>query len=218
MAKKLIIMGGAGKGGPIAACVEHNRQYYNDLEYEVYGFLNDIVKESINGYPVLGKISDYEKFLSDPDVYFSFAIHLVKKNFVADSLFHSLKIPTERYATIIHKSSVIVQGATIEPGVVILPQCYLSRCHIKTGTLILSGTMIGHDATVGPLALLSLGCNIGSVTNIGQSAFIGMGANIVEFSKVGDFAIVAAGAVVNSIVPTKTIYGGIPARYLRDVT
>jgi acetyltransferase EpsM len=217
MPKKLIIIGGAGKGGPIASCVEHNRSHYNDLEYEVYGFLNDVEKETINGYPVLGKISDYLNFLEDPEVYFIFAIHLVQNNFVADQIFHSLKIPTTRLATIIHKSSVIFQGAIIEPGVAIMAKCYLSKCHIKTGTVFLAGSNVGHDSTIGPLAFISFGCNIGSLTTIGRSAFLGMGSNILEQNDVEDFAIVAAGAVVNSIVPTKTIYGGVPAKYIRDV-
>ena len=217
MNKKLVIIGGAGKGGPIAACVEHNRNHYGDNEYQVFGFLNDFEKENINGYPVLGKISAYKTFLSDPEIFFVFAIHQVQDNFAADKLFHTLNIPIDRYATIIHKSVVILADAIIEPGVVILAQSYISSSHLKTGTMVMPGVIVGHDAKIGPLAFLSLGSIIGSFAQIGRSAFIGMGANVIELSIVEEFAIVAAGAVVNSKVPAKTIYGGIPAKFLKDV-
>ncbi|GLR18123.1 PglD-related sugar-binding protein [Portibacter lacus] len=217
MSKKLVIIGGGGKGGPIASCIEYNKINYDDNEYVVYGFLNDVESQEINGYPVLGKINEYEKLLNDPDVYFVFAIHLVKNNIKADELFKTFKIPKDRYATIVHRSAVIAQGAILEPGVVVLAQAYVSNAHLKLGTLVMAGVIVGHDAVVGPLAFLSVGCIVGSRTRIGRSAFISLGAKIVELNEVEDFAIVAAGAVVISNVPTKTVYGGVPAKFMREI-
>lgn len=52
MSKKIVIIGGEGNGGVIAACIEDNRIRFNDLEWEVVGFVNDYEKE-VCGYPVL---------------------------------------------------------------------------------------------------------------------------------------------------------------------
>ena len=41
MNKKVIIIGGEGNGGVIAACIEDTRKLYGDLEWEVAGFVND---------------------------------------------------------------------------------------------------------------------------------------------------------------------------------
>ena len=41
MNKKVIIIGGEGNGGVIAACIEDNRKRFGDLEWEVAGFVND---------------------------------------------------------------------------------------------------------------------------------------------------------------------------------
>ena len=42
MNKKVIIVGGEGNGGVIAACVEDNRERFNNLEWEIVGFVNDL--------------------------------------------------------------------------------------------------------------------------------------------------------------------------------
>ena len=41
MNKKVIIIGGEGNGGVIAACIEDNRRRFGDPEWEVAGFVND---------------------------------------------------------------------------------------------------------------------------------------------------------------------------------
>ena len=53
MSKKVIIIGGEGNGGVIAACIEDNRRRFGDLEWEVAGFVNDY-ETQVCGYPVLG--------------------------------------------------------------------------------------------------------------------------------------------------------------------
>ena len=66
MVKKVIIIGGKGNGGVAAACIRDMQNNYNKFcDYEVAGFLNDFVSagETINGYPVLGKLKDIETFL-----------------------------------------------------------------------------------------------------------------------------------------------------------
>ena len=217
--KKLIIIGGEGKGGPVVACIEHNREHYKDYEYEIFGFLNDFEEGSIAGFPVLGKTRDYINFLSDEDVFFVFAIHMIGKNRIAESLLNKLGIPQEKFATIIHKSVVIAYGVIIEPGVVVLAQSYVSpNAHLKFGTLIMAGAIICHNAEIGPLAYISIGAIVGSYAKIGKAASISMGANVIEKNEIGDYAVVAAGAVVNSDVPSETIYGGIPAKLIRKIT
>lgn len=57
MNKKVIIIGGEGNGGVIAACIEDNRKRFGDLEWEVAGFVNDY-ETQVCGYPVLGGTDD----------------------------------------------------------------------------------------------------------------------------------------------------------------
>jgi acetyltransferase-like isoleucine patch superfamily enzyme len=52
---------------------------------------------------------------------------------------------------------------------------------------------------------------------IKRNAWIGAGATVLPGVTVGENSIVAAGAVVNKDVPDNTIYGGIPAKFIRTI-
>lgn len=75
------------------------------------------------------------------------------------------------------------------------------------------GTYIGDDVTVGHAALLH-------ACTIGDAAFIGMKACIMDDAVVEDRAMVAAGALVTpgKRIPSGQLWGGSPARYMRDLT
>lgn len=92
------------------------------------------------------------------------------------------------------------------------------RTNIQDGSVIhvsstTQGTYIGDDVTVGHMALLH-------ACTIGNRAFIGMKACVMDDAKVEDGAMVAAGALVTSgkVVPSGQLWGGTPARYMRDLT
>ncbi len=54
---------------------------------------------------------------------------------------------------------------------------------------------------------------------IDDYALIGIGATVLDFAEVGEGAIVAAGSLVlsNTKIPPYTIWGGVPAKYIKDV-
>jgi len=52
---------------------------------------------------------------------------------------------------------------------------------------------------------------------IGNNCWIGAGATVLPGCTVGDAAVVAAGSVVTRNVPPNEIWGGVPARKIRDV-
>lgn len=51
---------------------------------------------------------------------------------------------------------------------------------------------------------------------VGHHCWIGTGAIILQGVTIGDGAVVAAGAVVTKDIPPLQIWGGIPARFIRD--
>lgn len=57
---------------------------------------------------------------------------------------------------------------------------------------------------------------VGLVTRIGNDVWVGYGATIMQGIKINDGAIIAAGSVVTKDVDAYSIYGGNPARKLRD--
>ncbi len=77
----------------------------------------------------------------------------------------------------------------------------------------LSGTYIGDEVTIGHSAVIH-------AATIKDRCLIGMGAIILDEVVVEEGAMVAAGAVVppRKIIPSGQIWGGNPARYMRDMT
>lgn len=92
------------------------------------------------------------------------------------------------------------------------------RTNIQDGSVIhvtrnLSGTYIGDEVTIGHGVILH-------ACTIGNQAFIGMGACVMDEAVVEDRAMLAAGALLTprKRVPTGQLWGGSPARYMRDLT
>jgi carbonic anhydrase/acetyltransferase-like protein (isoleucine patch superfamily) len=77
----------------------------------------------------------------------------------------------------------------------------------KTATIIASNVSIGHNAIVH-------GCVIH------ENVLVGMGAIIMDNAVIGSNSIIAAGAVVleNTVVEPGSIYAGVPAKKVKNVS
>ena len=77
----------------------------------------------------------------------------------------------------------------------------------KTKTVLGNNVSIGHNAIVH-------GCTVA------DNVLIGMGAIVMDNVVIGENSIIAAGAVVSerTIVPPGTIFAGVPARKLKDIS
>ena len=126
------------------------------------------------------------------------------------------------------ENAVIIGDVTVGAGTGIWYGCTLrgdvndikigARTNIQDGTVIhtslgVQGTYIGDDVTVGHMALLH-------ACTIGNKAFIGMQSLVMDEAVIEDEAMVAAGSLVppRKIIPTHQLWGGRPARYMRDMT
>ncbi len=76
-----------------------------------------------------------------------------------------------------------------------------------------SKTIIGNNVSIGHNAIVH-GCVIE------DNVLVGMGAIIMDHAKIGANSIIAAGAVVleNTIVEPGSIYAGVPAKKVKDIS
>ncbi len=138
------------------------------------------------------------------------------------------KSPQIDPSAFIAENAVVIGDVTIGAEASIWYNCALrgdvndikigARTNIQDGTVIhvsstTQGTYIGDDVTVGHMALLH-------ACTIGNRAFIGMKACVMDDAIVEDEAMVAAGALVTpgKRIPKHQLWGGAPARYMRDLT
>lgn len=77
----------------------------------------------------------------------------------------------------------------------------------KTKTVIGNNVSIGHNAIVH-------GCTVE------DNVLIGMGSIVMDRVKIGSNSIIAAGAVVleDTVVPPGSIYAGVPAKKVKDIS
>jgi len=218
MDKKVIIIGGEGNGGVVAACIEDNRKRFNDQEWEVAGFLNDFeIGKEINGYPVLGGTDDISKFLKK-DYYFIYAIHMIGRNIKSEEIFLKMNIPYDRFATIVHKTAFIAGNAFIGPGVFIMSNCYIGPASkIGQCTLVMANSLIGHNTTVGRLCHFSVGSITSSCVNIGNVSDVALGAKVLDKRNLGNYCVAGANSLVTHDIPDFEIHVGSPARFMKRV-
>lgn len=91
------------------------------------------------------------------------------------------------------------------------------RVNIQDGAVVhatfeTSSTHIGNRVSIGHNAIIH-GCTIH------DNVLIGMGSIIMDHCVIGSNSIIAAGAVVtkNTIIPPGSIYGGLPAKKIKEV-
>lgn len=215
--KKVVIIGGEGNGGVIASCVKDNRVKYNDLEWEIVGFVNDYEKEVI-GYPVLGNLDSIPELLENTEYYFIWAIHLVGRNVLTEKLFRKANIPQDRLATIIHKSAFVAENAILEPGVFVMSSCYIgSMAHIGSCTLVMANSMLTHNIKTGPLCHCSVGSIMTGYSQMGLCADLAVGSTLLAYVKVGNYAMAGAASLVTKDIPDYEIHVGVPAKFLKRI-
>ena len=89
-------------------------------------------------------------------------------------------------------------GITLEDNVMLAPKvCLLSE---------------GHPISINDRQTLTAG-----KIHIKRNAWIGAAAIILPGVTIGENAVVAAGAVVSKDVPANTVFGGIPAKHIKNI-
>lgn len=214
--KPLIIIGGAGHGCIIEACVNDNRKRYSNYEWEVKGYCNDYDTE-VDGYPVLGKIVDIPRLLQE-GYYFAWGIHLIGRNKKTAELFNSIEIPDDRWATIVHETAFISDSVVLEPGVFVMANAYIApRTRVGKCTMIKANTNIGHDVLIGPISHVAMGSIIVSFVELGFCSNVAVGSTILANCKIGDYAMLGAASLATHNVPAGEIHVGSPARFLKYI-
>lgn len=215
--KPLIIIGGAGHGSVIQACINDNRNKVGDTEWEIKGFCNDYDTE-VDGYPVLGKLDDIPKLL-EQGYWFIWGIHLIARNYKTAELYDKVHIPQDRLATVIHHTAFIDDTVVIEPGCLVMYNAYIApRTHIGESTMIKSNTNIGHDVNIGRLCHIAMGATIVSCVDIGECADVAVSATVLAHTKIGNYSMLSAAALATHSIPDGEIWAGIPAAFLKQMS
>lgn len=220
MSKKVVIIGGEGNGGVIAASIEDNRWRFGDDEYEVAGFINDFlpVGSDINGAPVLGGTENVHELL-DGDYWFMYAIHMIGHGPLRERIFSKLSIPRERLATVVHRGAFVAPSVVMEPGSFVMANTYVGPAtSLGQCTLVMANCVVGHNNKIGPFNHISAGAVVSSVITTGKFVDICLGTTVIEKVTLEDYSVAGAGALVLKDIPTREIHIGRPAKFNRLIS
>jgi acetyltransferase EpsM len=216
--KRIIILGGYGDGIVIASALRDLKNHNGDVT--PFGFLNDFEPrgKTIDGLPVLGKIEDATHFLNQEDIFFVSALLKAKEAFVRAQKIRSLKIPLDRYYTIIHPqatvshSSKVGYGTFIGPHVTIMPKAAVgNHCSLR------ASASVGHDCTLGDFCYMGPNSTLSGRVVLEDGVHIGPNASILDKLKVGSYSVIGLGSAVIRSLPSFTVAFGNPARIIEKL-
>lgn len=210
--EKIVIIGGRGNGTVIASTIEDCKERGENVT--CIGFLNDVEKE-INGYPVLGGIHNMDWRKLPEDYKFIYAMSNIKQSPERYQLLQELKIPLERFATVIHPTAVVSKKAKIGFGVVLMPFALVSpNVVIGNHSQMYAQSFVGHDTVVDEMVFIANNASVGGRIKIKNGAHIGSNSSTLERIVIGAFSVIGLASVVLKDVGDYEKVVGSPARVI----
>jgi carbonic anhydrase/acetyltransferase-like protein (isoleucine patch superfamily) len=143
-------------------------------------------------------------------------------------------LPVKGVMPVIPDSCFIAPNATVVGDVVMGEECSIwfntvvrgdvnsirmgNKVNIQDGACIhctyeKTKVVLGNNVSIGHNAIVH-GCTVE------DNVLIGMGAIVMDDVKIGSNSIIAAGAVVleNTVVPPGSIFAGVPAKKVKDIS
>ena len=203
MSNKVILVGAGGHAKVIADIVLKSGD-------ELLGFLDDDPgKNSVLGYPVLGRTADWQRFSSEAA--FLLAVGNAQ---LRETLAARMQV---RWYTAIHPSAQIGMDVTIGGGTAVMANAVINPgAVIGKHCIINTAAVVEHDNCIDDYAHISVGAKLGGTVRIGQASWIGIGAAVKNNVSVCGGCMVGAGCVVIRDLKIPGTYVGVPARRIED--
>lgn len=200
--KKLLIIGASGHAKVCADIALLNG--YRDIVF----LDDDTSKEECLGFPVVGTISEYNKY-KDRDFFIAIGSSQARTN-----IRNQLK--DVRIVTLIHPKAVVANGVQLGEGCVVMAGAVINSCTvIGDGTIINTCASVDHDCKIGAQCHIAVGAHVCGTVAIGNNCWIGAGATVSNNIDISQETIIGAGAVVIKDIFEHGTYIGIPAKKIR---
>lgn len=185
--------------------------------YNLIGFIDDdIEKHGVqkNGFEVFSRDILYKypkvKLLAVPGNPLNYKFR--------QTIIDDLKIPHDRFATLIHSRACISKFVNIGFNVLIMAGVIItSNVVIGNHVCILPNTVIHHDDIIEDYCLIGSSVTVAGGTVLRKNCYIGSGSNIINNIEIGEKTLVGLGSnVINSIKAFSKAVGN-PARIIETI-
>ena len=204
MSKSVVIIGASGHGKVIADIIVNS-------DDKVLGFLDDaddVQGKKIIGFPVLGKIADFDKYR---DCEFVIAIG---NPYIREKISNELPV---KWYTAIHPTAVISSlDVEIGKGTVIMANAVVNpSARIGKHCIINTGAIVEHDNILEDYVHLSPNVTLAGIVKVGKSTHIGAGSCTKQVLNIASDCIIGAGSVIVKDITESGTYVGVPARKIK---
>lgn len=204
MSKSVVIIGASGHGKVIADIIVNSGD-------KVLGFLDDaddVQGKKIIGFPVLGKIADYDNYR---DCEFVIAIG---NPYIREKI--AIELPV-RWYTAIHPTAVISSlDVEIGEGTVIMANSVVNpSARIGKHCIINTGAIVEHDNILEDYVHLSPNVTLAGIVKVGKSTHIGAGSCTKQVINIASDCVIGAGSVIVKDITESGTYVGVPARKIK---
>ena len=215
--KKLVVLG-ATSYSEVAGIIYDINQI--EEKYEVIAILDDNVElhgTKFEGIEVKGNLELVHDFTGD--ISFVFAIGHYPTRITRYFILERLRLPDNRFETLIHPDAKIYPTSTIGYGCIIHKGTIVyNNCIISPYVLIIANTIIGNRNVVGRGAIVASMVSTTGRVKIGNFSFIGTGSLIAENVEIGPGAMIGMGSLIlRDVKPGHYTMGNPPKGQIPDV-
>ena len=181
-------------------------------EFECIGFVDDAPEKQghlEHGIPVFGRSA----FVDYPDALILAVPGSPESFHERANLIHSLGIPHNRFARVIHPHAAVSAYSKVGYNTLIMSGVVItSNAMIGDHVCILPNSVIHHDSVIGKWSLIGSGVVVAGGTIIGENCYVGSGSTIRNNISVGDRSLIGLGSNVVKDVPAVSVIAGNPAK------
>ena len=170
-------------------------------------FDDDPQKEELDGIPVLGNSSMYDKNTYG-DLIIAIGDQKVRKELAG-------KVDG-KFAVAVHPGAMIADSVQIDIGTVVMAGAVINPgTRIGKHVIINSSASVDHDCVIEDFVHIAPNATLCGGITIGEEVLVGSGAVIIPNITVGRGAVIGAGTVVTTDVPENAVVVGNPGKIIR---
>ncbi|MBD3107688.1 acetyltransferase [Bacillus sp. AGMB 02131] len=207
--EKIILIGNGGHSRVIRDLVLANKKF------ELFAVLDDqftkVVKSDILYAPI--------SYIKELEQSYEFKIILaIGNNKIRKKIVTELKIPSDKYASLLHPSAVISPSVKIGYGTVIMPKVVINaNTVIGNHVIINSSAVVEHDNVIEDFAHIAPNATLTGLVKVGEGTQISAAASVIPGIAIGEWCMIGAGSTIIHNIPSYSKAVGSPAKVIEKV-